>query len=173
MNAAMVAIWNRQVRKGDVVYHLGDVSFGGPSETFQLLAQLNGDICLISGNHDDKLVDDPYLRERFSFIKPYHEENIGGQQIVMCHYPITQWNYAQRGSWHLYGHTHGSIQIHGRAMDVGIDAHPEFRLWSLAEIEQHLNRRRTLAYPPKPHYPNREFDQNWQIQRVDGRTLNE
>lgn len=168
MNTAIMRIWNRQVRKTDRVYHLGDVSFGGASETFQLLAQLNGEICLITGNHDDKLSSDPYLCERFSFVQPYHEETISGQKIIMCHYPITQWNYAQRGSWHLYGHTHGSIQLAGRAMDVGIDAHPQFRLWSFEEIAQRLQARRNLSYPPKPHYPQREFDENWQILRVDG-----
>ena len=71
MNAAMIARWNAQVGKGDRVYHLGDVSFGGLAETFRLLAELNGEICLVSGNHDDELGADPYLQERFHWIKPY------------------------------------------------------------------------------------------------------
>lgn len=171
MNEAIVHIWNQQVSKTDRVYHLGDVSFGGASETFQLLAQLNGEICLITGNHDDALIDNPYLCERFHFVKPYHEEKIHGQHIVLCHYPILQWNYAQRGSWHLYGHTHGSIQLSGRAMDVGIDAHPAFRLWSFEDIAQRLRQRRTLPYPNKPHYPRRTFTKNWQISHIDGKPM--
>ena len=47
MNRHIVDTWNAQVGKEDRVYHLGDVSFGGLSETFRLLAELNGEICLI------------------------------------------------------------------------------------------------------------------------------
>ncbi|SUO95853.1 metallophosphoesterase family protein [Suttonella ornithocola] len=171
MNQAMVTIWNRQVKKTDRVYHLGDVSFGGLSETFQLLAQLNGEICLISGNHDDELIHDPYLRERFRFIRPYHEEKIDGQELVMCHYPIMQWRNAQRGAWHLYGHTHGSLQVHGAAMDVGIDAHPLFRLWRWSEIKAKLGKKRALPYPSKPIYPEREFSEQWEVLKLNGEPI--
>lgn len=169
MNRAIVQIWNRQVGKDDVVYHLGDVSFGGLSETFQLLAELHGEIRLITGNHDDKLANDPYLRERFVWVKPYHEETIEGNFIVMCHYPIVQWNMAQRGSWHLHGHTHGSLHLQGRAFDVGIDNHPQFRLWEFSELREWFGRRRVIPYPPKPYYPNRVFDADFNLISVDGR----
>lgn len=171
MNRAIVAIWNRQVGRNDRVYHLGDVSFGGLSETFQLLAQLNGEICLISGNHDDALTADPYLRERFAFIRPYHEEKMYGREVVMCHYPIAQWRNAQRGAWHLYGHTHGCYEMHSAALDVGIDAHPAFRLWSWEEICQRLQRRRPLPYPTKPHYPKREFSADWELLSINGKPV--
>lgn len=150
MNAGIVSCWNRQVSKQDRVYHLGDVSFGGLAETFRLLAELNGEICLVAGNHDDELIADPYLRERFTWIKPYHEEKIAGKAVVMFHYPILEWRDAQRGSWHLYGHTHGSVQVHGAALDVGIDAHPQFRLWSWDEIYTRLAAVPPLPYPAKP-----------------------
>lgn len=155
MNRAMITIWNRQVKKEDSVYHLGDVSFGGLSETFRLLAELNGTIYLICGNHDDELCADSYLVSRFAWIKPYAELVINGQEIVMCHYPIVQWRNAQRGAWHLYGHTHGSIRLRGRAMDVGIDAHPSFQLWRWIDIAKHMHARKNLPYPAKPNYPKR------------------
>ena len=149
MNAAMIARWNAQVGKGDRVYHLGDVSFGGLAETFRLLAELNGEICLISGNHDDELSTDPYLAERFHWIKPYHEETRDGIALVMFHYPILEWRGAQRGSWHLYGHTHGTVRLRGAALDVGIDAHPAFRLWSWDDIRARLHGIPPLPYPPR------------------------
>lgn len=162
MNRAMVSIWNRQVQKGDRVYHLGDVSFGGLAETYRLLAELNGEICLLRGNHDDELANDPYLRERFVWIEDYHELFWQGRRIVLCHYPMVQWRDAQRGAWHLYGHTHGSVPMQGAALDVGIDAHPQFRLWSQEEIVAALSDKAALPYPSKPHYPLRRFDANWQ-----------
>lgn len=153
MNEELVRRWNEQVRKQDRVYLLGDVSFGGLAETFRLLAELNGEICLIYGNHDDELVADPYMKERFLWIKPYHEEMIENRRVIMFHYPIQQWRDAQRGSWHLYGHTHGCVQLQGAAMDVGIDAHPENRLWSWAEIKQRLQAIAPLPYPKKHPKP--------------------
>lgn len=163
MNRAIISIWNRQVQKGERVYHLGDVSFGGLAETYRVLAELNGEICLLRGNHDDALADDPYLRERFVWIKDYHELNWNGRRIVLCHYPLAQWRDAQRGAWHLYGHTHGSIALPGAALDVGIDAQPEFRLWTQEEIIRRLSHKAALPYPGKPHYPQRRFDQDWQL----------
>ncbi len=171
MNAAMIHIWNQQVGKQDRVYHLGDFSFGGLAESFRVLAELNGEICLIQGNHDDELISDPYLRERFHFIRPYHEEKIGRREVVMCHYPIIQWRNAQRGAWHLYGHTHGSLQLDGAAMDVGIDGHPGFRLWRWEEIAARLSKIPSLPYPPKPHYPKREFSRDFELLTIDGRPV--
>lgn len=151
MNQDIVSRWNAKVAKGDRVYHLGDVSFGGLAETFRVLAELNGEICLIIGNHDDELIADPYLRERFTWIKHYHEERIEGRDVVMFHYPIAQWRNAQRGSWHLYGHTHGSVRMPGAALDVGIDAHPNFDLWSWDDVVAKLKDIPPLPYPNKDH----------------------
>lgn len=150
MNRHIIDRWNAQVAKEDRVYHLGDVSFGGLSETFRLLAELNGEICLIHGNHDDELIADPYLCERFVWVKSYHEMTVEDHALVLFHYPILEWRGAQRGSWHLYGHTHGTVRLRGPAMDVGIDAHPEFRLWSWEEIKAKLSRIPPLPYPPRP-----------------------
>lgn len=145
MHEAYLERWNARVGKNDRVYHLGDLSFGGLAETFRLLAELNGEICLLQGNHDDDLVADDYLRSRFHWIKPYHEEEIEGRLVVMCHYPIAQWRGAQRGSWHLHGHTHGCVQLEGAALDVGIDVQPN--LWSWAELKARLEPIRPLPYP--------------------------
>ncbi len=150
MNEGIIKQWNEQVGKKDRVYLLGDVSFGGMAETFRILAELNGEICLVYGNHDDELIANPYVCERFVWVKPYYEEIIEGRRVVMFHYPIQEWREAQRGSWHLYGHAHGCIQVRGAAMDVGLDAHPQFKLWSWEEIKQRLASIPPLPYPKKP-----------------------
>ena len=29
-----------------------------------------------------------------------------GNQICLCHYPLTEWYKSHYGSWHIYGHIH-------------------------------------------------------------------
>ena len=61
MNQAIVDHWNARVTDQDTVYHLGDVAlyFTRPAKlsyerVFALLAQLNGKIIFIKGNHDSR-----------------------------------------------------------------------------------------------------------------------
>jgi calcineurin-like phosphoesterase family protein len=49
----MIDNWNDIVKKGDKVYHLGDVFFGSKDEFKSLWPKLNGSKRLIVGNHDD------------------------------------------------------------------------------------------------------------------------
>ena len=158
MNEIIKNIWNSQVKKGDLVYHLGDVSFGGIAESFRLLAELNGEIILILGNHDQVIKNNEIFLERFKQIANYLEIEIDKKFIVLSHYPMLQWNYAQRGSYHFYGHTHGSIRLQGKAFDVGIDNHPLFKLWSWEELRAILRKRSVLEYPQKPDYPKRKIN---------------
>ena len=30
----------------------------------------------------------------------------GGKKIVLCHYPMAEWNGKTRGSWHIFAHIH-------------------------------------------------------------------
>lgn len=53
MNEIMIENWNRVVKPGDKVYHLGDVFFGQREEFPKLWPRLNGKKRLIVGNHDD------------------------------------------------------------------------------------------------------------------------
>lgn len=47
--------WNSVVTSDDIVYHLGDVAFGSPGYTNELISELNGYKILIRGNHDGSL----------------------------------------------------------------------------------------------------------------------
>lgn len=53
MNETMVDRWNRVVKPGDKVYHLGDVFFGSKEDFKKLWPRLNGSKRLVVGNHDD------------------------------------------------------------------------------------------------------------------------
>jgi calcineurin-like phosphoesterase family protein len=52
MNVEMIKRWNEKVRQDDIVYHVGDFALMSPGKLRQLRSQLNGRICLITGNHE-------------------------------------------------------------------------------------------------------------------------
>lgn len=53
MNETLIDNWNRVVKPGDKVYHLGDVFFGSKEAFAKLWPRLNGKKRLVVGNHDD------------------------------------------------------------------------------------------------------------------------
>ncbi len=65
---------------------------------------------------------------------------INDHVIVLCHYAMRGWHHSFRGSWHLYGHSHGRLPDDpaAQSMDVGVDTH-EFRPWHLDEIAARMN----------------------------------
>lgn len=122
MNEEMIARWNSEVGVNDEVYHVGDISLCNSKLTNEILYALHGKIYLINGNHD-KTARDNKVKGRFGWIKDYHELTIDGVKIILCHYAFRVWNKSHHGSWHLYGHSHGTLPDDpcARSMDVGVD----------------------------------------------------
>lgn len=123
---------NNTVGINDELYHLGDWSFGGEDQIELFRNRL---ICknihLICGNHDHHISNHP---ERYSHlfktIIPHpgiHHISVNGQKIIMSHYAARTWYADNKGSWMLYGHSHGTLTEDGyhehkrRTIDVGID----------------------------------------------------
>lgn len=121
-NEALVDNINEVVAKGDVLYHLGDWSFGGEDKICQFYEQLHCEnIHLILGNHDHHIERNPN-RYPFLSVQHYKEITIAKQQFILSHYAFRVWNHHHKGSIHLYGHSHGSLpQLENRSMDVGVD----------------------------------------------------
>jgi calcineurin-like phosphoesterase family protein len=75
------------------------------------------------------------------FVPNYLEATIGGQEIVMSHYPLASWNRQSKGSFMIHSHTHanlyknelGKLLYRAKIIDVGVENCP-FPL-SLAEIK--------------------------------------
>ena len=133
MDEIIVSNWNSQVCDDDTVYLLGDVSFRKDAETEHLVRMLNGKIHLIKGNHDN--IVHKYL---YKSVSEYKELKIDKKHVVLFHYPIVRWNRMHYGSYHLFGHSHGSYEHAGRAMDIGLDSRNDMRLWSWEEIDSIL-----------------------------------
>ena len=112
---------NTYVKKKDILYLLGDVSFAKKPEAEVFLNKLNGEKFLIVGNHDKSLEHAP----QFTQIKQIKDFTYGRYglniHIVLMHYPCISWNRKIYGSWHLYGHVHGRYVNKGLSFDVGID----------------------------------------------------
>jgi calcineurin-like phosphoesterase family protein len=148
MDERMIDEWNAVVGRTDRVFYLGDLSFHKKDKTLELLYALNGIIFYIMGNHDEKRFNED-IKGRFQWVKHYHELKHDSRKIVLCHYPFETWNKAHHGSWHLHGHSHGSLRTkRGGRLDVGVDTH-EFRPWSMDEVVEHLSEQK---YDPMDHH---------------------
>jgi calcineurin-like phosphoesterase family protein len=149
MDEALTALWNAHIRAGDTVYHLGDFCLPALKDAAAYLERLNGEVHLIQGNHDWHTV--PRNAGHFASVSLIKEITVSGRQLVLCHYPMREWNGCYRGSWHLYGHVHGRLNHlpHGHSMDVGIDSN-EFRPWTFDEVAEILSDRVSPFDPGRP-----------------------
>lgn len=137
MNQAMITAWNDRVGVNDVVYHLGDIAVDyrkhrpervENEEIAALLAQLNGHLVLIKGNHD--------RRSLFKYLAA-HNPAVAGQakytfhdvgalikydhhQLYLTHYPLMLGIAPQ--ILNLHGHIHHYMVPSANNVNVGVDA---------------------------------------------------
>ncbi|MEU4671139.1 metallophosphoesterase family protein [Amycolatopsis sp. NPDC023774] len=137
-DAFVVERWNATVRPGDQVWHLGDVGMGRLARFADTLRQLNGEIHLITGNHDEPW---PGLRqahrhqrawlEHFATVQAFARRRIAGQNVLLSHFPYegdhvgedrgSQYRLPDEGLWLLHGHVHSAWRKRGRQLNVGMD----------------------------------------------------
>ncbi len=115
MDETLIDNWNKVVGVKDLVYHLGDFSWGN-SRVYR--EQLNGRIVMIYGSHDKECRKNPQWFEELS---PLMTIRIDNQFIVLCHYAMRVWDHSHYGAWMLYGHSHGRLPSYGKSYDVGVD----------------------------------------------------
>ncbi|MEM4260929.1 MAG: metallophosphoesterase family protein [Candidatus Woesearchaeota archaeon] len=130
MDETLITNWNSVVRSEDVVYHLGDVGFTNEDKLYQILKRLNGKIHLIYGNHDKIIRKSNLLQSRFEStneLKKVYIQDMnhpkGRHEITLCHYAMRVWDKSHHGSFHLFGHSHGSLSDdpNSLSLDVGVD----------------------------------------------------
>ena len=167
MDNTLIHNWNAVVRPEDTVYHLGDFAVGGgPAAPY--LRRLNGTIYFCLGNHDKRLrfikayldieleLQDhfagSYLNDdKVKFGIPYlREVTVEKQEIVLCHYAMKVWNGSHKGSWQLYGHSHGTLPDDPNSLscDVGVDCWNYFPV----SMEQLRDKMKTKTYNPVDHH---------------------
>jgi calcineurin-like phosphoesterase family protein len=133
MDQAIVERLNASVKRDNVLYFLGDFYVEAQQKIFAYRRRIHcKKIFAVPGNHDKQACK---LKEEFSRLDNLTEVSIHGQSIVLCHYALRVWNRFNRGSWHLYGHSHGRLPEapNSLSMEVGVDTH-NFRPWHCDEI---------------------------------------
>lgn len=159
---------NKVVMENDILYFLGDWSFGNNENIMVFRNKINcRNVHLILGNHDRTLFQKQANfigKDKFLSISQQKTIKVDDQEITLCHFPMRTWERAGKGSWMLHGHCHGTLEkyqkeIKGfwrklfsflitkeyyKTMDVGIDSHPEFRPYSFEAIKGFMENRINL-----------------------------
>ena len=129
MNETMIANWNARISHGDNVYIVGDFCWhGGPENAIDITKRLRGRKHLVKGNHDWKYLEDKDYREQFVRVEDIIEIVDNGRRIVLCHYPMLEYNGERRGGWHIHGHIHNRkedtfhhLRNKERVLNAGVD----------------------------------------------------
>ena len=145
----LVELWNKQVKRQDTVFVLGDISFSNKQEDLEnTVGKLNGNIILISGNHDHEKTTN-WIYTIGHVVEQYLEIKIRGTRTCLFHFPIASWHQIGRGSWHLHGHSHGNYRAEGKILDVGIDnaflLYNTHRLFTEQDIVEYMQARETKS----------------------------
>lgn len=124
MNEILIENYNKVVKPNDSFIHAGDFApWVKADKVITVLKRMNGTKNLIFGNHDHNLLR-PEIKQYVNWIKDYYELNIDKHMTVFSHYAFRVWNQSHRGSYHCYGHSHGTLpdDINALSIDIGVDA---------------------------------------------------
>jgi calcineurin-like phosphoesterase family protein len=157
MNDVIIESINSVVGESDILFHLGDWSFGG----FENIAEFrNRIVCknihLILGNHDHHIENNrDDIQDLFSSVNQYLRLSVSGYEFVLMHYPIASWHNMNTGVIHLHGHVHlprNKKLAQGKAMDVGVDGNG-LMPYSLDEITRIMDKQpiAKLSLPQDHH----------------------
>ena len=146
MNETMISRHNELVKPNDTIYMLGDIAFvKNINDAVDVLGRMNGNKILISGNHDAHNLKHKEFRDCFSKISPLLEIKVDGQMIVLCHYSMNVWNKSHHKSFHLYGHSHGSMpdNINSLSFDVGVDTN-NFYPYTYQQVKERMSKKKFI-----------------------------
>lgn len=143
MDKILIDNFFKRVKKKDVVYFAGDLSWDkNVAEHFlQYIKHDNIEFHFIRGNHDRRL-QDSMLKKYCASISLYKDIQINNQKITICHYPMYSWSCSHFGAWLLHGHHHRNTekQFPSKIMNVGIDVN-NFSPVSFEEINIYMKSR--------------------------------
>lgn len=147
MNKKIIKTWNKQAKKTDIIYHLGDfVNYNckdnlSYKKTFAFVKKIKAKVVLILGNNEERLVRFEFNND-FDAFKKYLLDlgfadvisggmfvNIGEQKFYLNHFPKNHKNDVLN----LFGHVHNCVFVKKYGFNVGVDNH-YFRLFSEDEI---------------------------------------
>lgn len=158
MNTTIIDNINAVVAPNDTLWHLGDFSFArsfGEAKGYRDRINCNT-INFIWGNHDEEFVR-PLFTKSWGEPDCYAAVNVklGGQTIVLSHFSMAVWDKQHHGSWHLYGHSHGTHEpwkkehmADAKSFDVGVDCW-DYKPLSLDDIADIMSGKK---FRPNDHH---------------------
>ena len=164
MNSHLVGNINEVVGQDDLLFHLGDWSFGGFESIEQFRNQI---VCqnvhIVTGNHDHHIQNNRGdCQNLFSSVNKYVELNVKwpvgpemhDANFVLMHFPIASWNNMARGAIHLHGHVHFNPSMRlqeGKMMDVGCEGNNLYPI-DMSEILSIMKNRPVKSLFSKDHH---------------------
>lgn len=162
-------------QEGAVVVHLGDMFFGcTPAEAAAVLEQLNGNWWFVLGNHDNpaklqeiiNLVNNK-TGSKHRILGWYHRllvkvppkeknQKMMKKLLVLCHFPIEEWDGMGYGAYMIHGHLHGGGSEHSdyplkkmpNRFDVGIDNSHTHTPFTYEELRRCIHKGRNKITKP-------------------------
>lgn len=131
---------NSLVKPHDTLYHLGDFAFNSHKQYRERIECKN--VHLVLGNHDKQKRQ--VYEALFSTVKNLSFVNWQCERIILCHYAMRRWNGSHYGSWHLYGHSHGTLPGHGKSFDVGVDPN-NYKPVSFDQVKELIEQQRYIG----------------------------
>ncbi len=151
MRETMIERHNKKVPDSSnyLTIHVGDMFWNtlAIGEAMTILDRLHGRHAFLYGNHDELVTK--YENELVGYFEWLKGENKAGgahilhwnkHQITLNHFSMDVWDKSHKGSWMLFGHSHGELVKRGKTFDIGVDSH-NFEPWSLEEIEAEMEKR--------------------------------
>lgn len=117
MHDTLITNWNSVVKKGDIVYHLGDVTFKQHNEFFTLWRKLNGSKRLIVGNHDDLT---PRFVGQFHHVNLWSGKKFAKHNFVCTHVPLRE-DQMRGVEINVHGHTHEKVIDSPRHLNICVE----------------------------------------------------
>lgn len=105
MDKVLIQFWNNRVTNNDDIWIVGDFAFRSAESVAFYAKQLRGKKHLILGNHDRLTPEDRKYFVSIDSIRTVHDN---GKKIVLCHYPLAEWDGFFRGVYHGYAHIHNN-----------------------------------------------------------------
>ena len=147
---------NETVGTDDTLYILGDFTFRGGKPADYLSRIVCQDVHLVMGNHDKRsdYIDNmsaARIDVGFTSVQEVKEVIYCNQRIFLSHYCHKVWPASHKGSYHLWGHSHGKLdeeerKTNRKSLDVGVDNTVNYNKpfgepWSFKEIQRLFNNR--------------------------------
>lgn len=158
MTDSIVKGINSCVKEDDILFHLGDWSFGGIDKILEARKRINcTNIYLIAGNHDLHIIQRKLITLAnknklaanllFDYKGTSDLIQIDNTLIYMSHFPTEDVRFDKK-SIHLHGHKHGTINEANettKRLDVGIDSYfkmfGKYQPFNWQEIKDIINGR--------------------------------